>query len=487
MGVRKRELHFPTMRSSGSVEPDFRLEGWEDVFMRLGGSSGGYPPSALSRARLTMAASITFGLRLLPPQELENMVRRDGRGKGGRLKIWIVGAREPMEGELARGGHLAEPLALLLPPALAAKGVEIVLVGPEMTNWAIERANRAASTRSANSTLLIKSATGTLHGLKRPGSLPDFCVLFNSGIGTLLWPLVEQWLPTISMLLGMPDVPVFCTCFDEHEARGEESVLGNAFKTKYLLESRRNPLGYVSPIEAVAANSRLRLHDAESLVLKAQADADEVAKKRQELAVPLPDQKYDKKAKPPPVKEGSRSNKWIKWIRGSEFGPEGLAGEATDKATEMVKMCAKMFAFKNMDAWLEDIKASSDMETSDVFSSGDGIERLAANVMLMAEATDETSIALIAYQKGALDALAKLLTAVHNYTEKGSGQPRALVRGCSGRGTHPDRSGAGDRQHGGCNTGSRGLVDSSERRRRKDASAPRGLCQHVPGRIHQRS
>merc|ERR1712185_870780 len=52
----------------------------------------------------------------------------------------------------------------------------------------------------------------------------DAAVLFNSGIGTLLWPLVDAWLPTCAALLERR-VPVLLTCFHERESVGEQEVL----------------------------------------------------------------------------------------------------------------------------------------------------------------------------------------------------------------------------------------------------------------------
>ena len=41
---------------------------------------------------------------------------------------------------------------------------------------------------------------GTLHQLDTAAfDVPDFAVLFNSGIGTLNLPIVEPWLPTVPL------------------------------------------------------------------------------------------------------------------------------------------------------------------------------------------------------------------------------------------------------------------------------------------------
>ena len=79
-----------------------------------------------------------------------------------------------MEGELARNGHLVEPLARLYPSDV---GLELLLVGPEMGDWEIERPNPHGATPS----LLVRSLSGTLHmveeGRMSAGPRPNFVVL----------------------------------------------------------------------------------------------------------------------------------------------------------------------------------------------------------------------------------------------------------------------------------------------------------------------
>ena len=243
----------PVQPIDSALIPSGSLDSWEDAFSALPNIA----PSALSRARLTMAASVAHGLRSLPPAQLGALSVR-ARGRNGRVLVWIVGAREAMEGELARGGHLAEPLAALCPPALASRGLELALIGPEMDTWEFSVPNPIAAGAPS---LLVRGCSGTLHALQ-PSSAdatvdaaaaaagpPDVAVLFNSGIGTLLWPLVEGWLPTIAQLLSYRDVPLLLTCFNEHEARGEE--VGHISITPWAIaETPRRPRARQSPSPA---------------------------------------------------------------------------------------------------------------------------------------------------------------------------------------------------------------------------------------------
>jgi len=204
---------------------------------------GGLPDTALRRARLTTAASIAFALGVLPPGTVGCGA---GRGEGGRLLLWIVGAREAMEGELARRGLLAEPLAALWPPA-ARHGVELILCGPEMREWG--PADQRPPPRP-----LVRAVSGTLHSrLKDAPALttePDAMLLLNSGVGTLLLPLVAPWLPTLAAVLAMR-VPCILTCYNASEAAGQEALL-RLFGARTLLPSRQNPFAHAAPLPLLA-------------------------------------------------------------------------------------------------------------------------------------------------------------------------------------------------------------------------------------------
>ena len=388
------------------------LENWDDVFGVLELDSKAQ--STIVRSRLTMAATVAYALRKLPPSELGALSASCGRGRDGRLLLWIVGAREAMEGELARGGHLAGPLAALSPPSLGSRGLELVLIGPEMSTWELERTNPVdPSARS----ILIRARSGTLHALHPSPSAapddapPDLVVLFNSGIGTLLWPLVEHWLPTIALLLNLR-VPLLCTSFNEHEARGEEALLGGPFGTTYLLPSQQNPFAHSTPLAAVASACADDAA-AESTALQAVVAAEAAAA----AAAATVDAAPTGTAARASPSDATRSNSWIKWVVGSSNDAAALAGPAQAKARDLIRTCAKMFALKNMDAWLEELNAGEALlpATNRCVSVGpqealvSRAETVAANVMLLAEATADTGLALMAYKKGAVEALNRFI------------------------------------------------------------------------------
>lgn len=173
-----------------------------------------------------MASTVAWALSSLSAAEQCEIIAH-ARGQEGRLLLWVVGARESMEGELVRNGHFAEPLLQLCPPALIRGGLELVLIGPEMNEWALELPPPGSSsdppvarTAAHRSPIIVRALSGTMHGAADVGQeRPNAIVLFNSGIGTLLWPLVEAWLPSVASMLLL-DVPILCTCFNEREAEG---------------------------------------------------------------------------------------------------------------------------------------------------------------------------------------------------------------------------------------------------------------------------
>ena len=88
-----------------------------------------------------------------------------------------------------------------------------------------------------------------------------------------------------------------------------------------------------------------------------------------------------------------------KSIGGGRFAAE-LHSSCQRKAADLVKTCAKMFALKNMDAWLAELQHASDA-LAGAAAGGDTLTRvlgarletLAANCMLIAEATDPAALA----------------------------------------------------------------------------------------------
>ena len=167
------------------------LASWEDAAALLGPTS---EPQSLWRGRRGFATSLAFGIRQLPkahapPTAAECWI------------VWIVGARESMEGTLAHEGLLAEVLASLCPDA---PGWVLELIGPEMASWEEARPHPAGG-----APLTVRGRRGTLHTLTgHELPRPHVVTLFNSGIGTLCLPLARPWLPTVAILLRL-EVPIF--------------------------------------------------------------------------------------------------------------------------------------------------------------------------------------------------------------------------------------------------------------------------------------
>jgi hypothetical protein len=225
------------------------IQSWDDAAAALGRPE---QLTAFQKARLTFAATIAHGLSLLGAREMERTV------------IWIIGAREATEGELARNGELAEPLAAMCP---SMGQLELWLIGPEMRNWRLE----GGAPRPGDPRTVIKAVSGTLHSVGRAADQPDYVVLFNSGVGTLTWSLVESWLPTLLQLVEL-NVPLLLTCFNEQEAVGQTALLKEAFAANVLHALRRNPLAHVAPSKP-EFNVHAAFPDATGISEKAAASA----------------------------------------------------------------------------------------------------------------------------------------------------------------------------------------------------------------------
>lgn len=351
----------------------------------VAGCLGGLGEDALWRARHCLAATVAHAMKHLPWA-----VGVDGgRGRDGRCLLWIVGAREALEGELARGGFLAQALCQLCP---RSRGWEIVLIGPEMQTWEMEPTSDGAC---------MRACSGTLHSMAEASVAPDLAVMGNSGIGTLLWPLVEQWLPTVLRLLEL-DVPLLCTCYNAREAEGERVVLQGCFRARLLASHWVNPLCHPIPLDtcargnvdeqqarrlaesavadnaAAAATVTLQTHRptpenvvegaaeetaegtdgswrpdtgmparAEGVDVLGGAEGARVAWRRAASSTPHADratiEMEDSTVHPV-------SHRWLAWLRGSSISPDEMRLEALPRARELVCGCAKVLAIKNMDA-----------------------------------------------------------------------------------------------------------------------------------------
>jgi hypothetical protein len=221
--------------------PPAQIVSWDDVDATLGSER------CEQRNHLTFAATIAHALSYL------------GKRIMPRTVIWIVGACEEVEGQLIRNGDLAEPLAAMCP---SLGRLEIWLIGPDMReNWRIER---GCSQRGAS--IVVRALSGTLHAVNAAGNQsdwPNYVVLFSSGIGTLAWPLVDTWLPTLTQLIQL-NIPLLFTCYDEHEAAGQMTLLKEAFDATVSHAPIENPLSHESThrfimwVQGTSMRSRLQ-------------------------------------------------------------------------------------------------------------------------------------------------------------------------------------------------------------------------------------
>ncbi len=399
--------HVDEADAAGSRPP--RLTGWEAVSAVLRDTAPpiGSDAHTLWRSRTCVAASVASALELLE----ESRPRQAGRGQGGRQLLWLVGSREAMEGELVRGGHLAQPLARLW---ARADGLEIHLIGPEMKQWSLSLPSDGASPPT-----LVTAVPGTLHeaDAREP---PNAAVLLNSGVGTLLWPLVEPWLPTLALLLRLR-CPTLLTCFNSHEAEGEAQVL-RPLGANLILPSRRNALSFPTPLAAVrhAADA----DEAEALRLVQQAvaaaDDDEAHEEAYRAEVEAAESQSNGEVAAA-VARAARSgmdrtrqpttpSRYIKWVEGSSLDGDTLSTSAVADASDMTRQCAKLFALTNMRAWVDGLTTGEACAPSVDGEVGGG-ESVACYAMLLAEAVDDTAIALLAHQQhGAAEALQQALS-----------------------------------------------------------------------------
>ena len=180
---------------------------------------------ALWQAQHTFVATLAYALHRLP-----NRSRCVGRGAAGRWCVWVLGAREEVEGQLVRHGLLAEPLARLYP---SSPGWQFELIGPELGDWRTGDAFASVDGQHNDGHLppIVRARRGTLHHLlagQRSGedALPtaDLAVAFHAGFGTLLTPLAAPWLPTLLPLLAQ-GTPFLVTSYHAGESDGEEQLL----------------------------------------------------------------------------------------------------------------------------------------------------------------------------------------------------------------------------------------------------------------------
>lgn len=407
------------------------VSGWADV-ARLLGASPAAERAAMWRARLTMAASLAHGLGSLP--DGAQLASRGGRGADGRVLLWVVGARESTEGRLARAGLLAEVICSLWRPA-REHGLELVLCGPEMRSWRIEPNNQPAGNQATGQPPLplTRAVCGTLHSVlggdgaaTLGGRTPDAAVCFNSGVGTLLAPLVSPWLPTLAALLST-GAPILLTCYSAHEASGEAALLP-MLGAHTLLPSALNPLAHPLPLSIL--EPRLDDSQAESIAREAAAGEEESAMGGGDGggggAAPAADA----------FTRVEVSNRFLRCVRGDVTRSSAATEAWLRKAEALLTASAQLFAFKpgNAAGWIASLRTgtgtgspgtSTQMDSPGAATQiGAGaagtpidypvsqMETRAANAELLSRASEDGRVALRLCSLGAREALQGVLRTV---------------------------------------------------------------------------
>ena len=411
------------------------LDSWADAEDALGAIGARFDPpfTALWRARCSLAATLAHAIGRLPSEEVP--------WHDGRWCVWICGARDAMEGCLAREGHLAEVLSLLCP---VDAGWELVLIGPEMEEEAaVERGG-----------CVVRTLRGTLHQLCADGRLtgaPDFLVLYNSGIGTLSLPLVEPWLPTVATLLAL-DRPVLLTCFHDGESRGEQEILVRHFGARVLVPPADNPLAHAIPVdslskrdeagEAALAQEMVAFVDAarRSYETKRRRDAAAIdATRGGTSGVSLAGSMY---AWLNGVSGIETANARLCWMRGSELrGSELHVGAARRARLRLRELCG-CFGVSCLPQWLAGVRgpvqaidSSADhtmVHARGASTSGRAAARLearAVDAIMLAESLRVPAIAARALELGALPVLREALA---DAIASGYSRPEGGLDSCGG-------------------------------------------------------
>ena len=255
------------------------------------------------------------------------------------------------------------------------------------------------------------------------------------------------------------EVPILLTCFNEREKEGEQMLFGQAFEAHNLLAPRVNPFAHVVPLEVIADGNDNRMSEAAAaeLVVRvaAEVDAEEAraaaaradaaaatantgsadmeavgrgglrAEDIQALMSSSAARATDINSSGSGANGCACSNTYVTWVRGSSLARDALHTFAQRRASELLKTCAKLFALKNMDAWLAFLDA--DAPCADVNRG----ETVAANCMLLAEATDEIQLAALA-TKSAQQRCERWCGSGHHQLSMGLIAP--MAQGAIGRG-----------------------------------------------------
>ena len=64
------------------------------------------------------------------------------------------------------------------------------------------------------------------------------------------------------------------------------------------------------------------------------------------------------------------AGRWHRWLRGSRLAVTELQGEPLRKARETVRACAKVFTLKNMEAWVDGLRAPTESSEGEQVARG---------------------------------------------------------------------------------------------------------------------
>mmetsp|Transcript_57199 Transcript_57199/g.100099 ORF Transcript_57199/g.100099 Transcript_57199/m.100099 type:complete len:1285 (-) Transcript_57199:113-3967(-) len=132
---------------------------------------------------------------------------------GTKTQIWVIGATDRYEGELARAGYFEDAAGLLWgPPGDSSTRIELVMMGDDLKPF---------GTLGTRVTVRVH---GHIDMFGLPSKQPDMIVQFHSGIGTLDPTLLERWLSWMARVKDY-NAPVVLTCRCETEAHAESALL----------------------------------------------------------------------------------------------------------------------------------------------------------------------------------------------------------------------------------------------------------------------
>jgi len=177
----------------------------------------------LERRKRSPARTMAFVEALVVTQLL-------GAPKGNLRTLWVLGATDGVEGQLAREGYFEDAAAFV-----EGRDLQIYLVGDGLTGkkaWPPGEQGGIVS--------VYTYSWEDLHAGKLPD--PDLVYCFNTSLGTLEPEVVKVWLPRLVDLLLYPhptNCAVVLTCRSEAECRGERAVLACLGARIFLPTSQR--------------------------------------------------------------------------------------------------------------------------------------------------------------------------------------------------------------------------------------------------------